>query len=117
MSGACRNSEQIAGLPSGGVQLEQLRPSHDGEATRRLSQGQVDGISGCLRDTGTSGTNDRRLNRPRFQKIGSGNLLLSTNWSGWQELNLRGHVPRTCGWPLPYTRMLGEGLAALSDLP
>ena len=27
------------------------------------------------------------------------------NWSGWQELNLRGHVPKTCGWPLPYTRM------------
>ena len=25
-------------------------------------------------------------------------------WSGWQELNLRGHVPKTCGWPLPYTR-------------
>ena len=21
-------------------------------------------------------------------------------WSGWQELNLRGHVPKTCGWPL-----------------
>src|SRR5580700_11526326 len=20
--------------------------------------------------------------------------------SGWQELNLRGHVPKTCGWPL-----------------
>src|ERR1700726_2906424 len=27
------------------------------------------------------------------------------NWSGWQELNLRGHVPKTCGWPLPYTRI------------
>ena len=26
-------------------------------------------------------------------------------WSGWQELNLRGHVPKTCGWPLPYTRI------------
>src|SRR5580658_4684483 len=25
--------------------------------------------------------------------------------SGWQELNLRGHVPKTCGWPLPYTRI------------
>ena len=31
-------------------------------------------------------------------------------WSGWQELNLRGHVPKTCGWPLPYTRIVGEGL-------
>src|SRR5215469_12466867 len=28
------------------------------------------------------------------------------SWSGWQELNLRGHVPKTCGWPLPYTRTL-----------
>src|SRR5712671_3038611 len=28
-----------------------------------------------------------------------------TKWSGWQELNLRGHVPKTCGWPLPYTRI------------
>ena len=37
-------------------------------------------------------------------------------WSGWQELNLRGHVPKTCGWPLPYTRIVGEGLAALSCL-
>ena len=27
-------------------------------------------------------------------------------WSGWQELNLRGHVPKTCGCPLAYTRML-----------
>ena len=27
-------------------------------------------------------------------------------WSGWQELNLRGHAPKTCGWPLPYTRTL-----------
>src|SRR6476646_5649247 len=25
-------------------------------------------------------------------------------WSGWQELNLRGHAPKACGWPLPYTR-------------
>jgi hypothetical protein len=42
----------------------------------------------------------------------------SENWSGWQELNLRGHVPKTCGWPLPYTRIwlskIREGLAALS---
>src|SRR5580700_4409743 len=38
-------------------------------------------------------------------------------WSGWQELNLRGHVPKTCGWPLPYTRIMGEGLSALSCLP
>src|SRR5258708_18092527 len=37
-------------------------------------------------------------------------------WSGWQELNLRGHVPKTCGWPLPYTRIMGEGLSALSCL-
>src|SRR3984893_11278727 len=37
-------------------------------------------------------------------------------WSGWQELNLRGHVPKTCGWPLPYTRIVGEGLSALSVL-
>ena len=41
-------------------------------------------------------------------------------WSGWQELNLRGHVPKTCGWPLPYTRIwlsqIREGLAALSCL-
>src|SRR5260221_5196366 len=37
-------------------------------------------------------------------------------WSGWQELNLRGHVPKTCGWPLPYTRIKGEGLSALSGL-
>src|SRR5712691_5687391 len=35
----------------------------------------------------------------------------------WQELNLRGHVPKTCGWPLPYTRIMGEGLSALSCLP
>jgi hypothetical protein len=35
-------------------------------------------------------------------------------WSGWQELNLRGHVPKTCGWPLPYTRTVGEGISALS---
>ena len=26
-------------------------------------------------------------------------------WSVWQELNLRGHLPKTCGWPLPYTRI------------
>src|SRR6266478_6534390 len=38
-------------------------------------------------------------------------------WSVWQELNLRGHVPKTCGWPLPYTRIMGEGLSALSCLP
>src|ERR1700693_4509934 len=41
-------------------------------------------------------------------------------WSGWQELNLRGHVPKTCGWPLPYTRIwlskIREGFAALSCL-
>ena len=30
----------------------------------------------------------------------------SENWSGWQELNLRGHAPKACGWPLPYTRTL-----------
>src|SRR5882724_1479937 len=35
-------------------------------------------------------------------------------WSGWQELNLRGHVPKTCGWPLPYTRIVKEGVSALS---
>src|SRR5258708_4605845 len=35
-------------------------------------------------------------------------------WSGWQELNLRGHVPKTCGWPLPYTRIVREGLSTLS---
>jgi hypothetical protein len=29
-----------------------------------------------------------------------------TTWSGWQELNLRGHAPKACGWPLPYTRTL-----------
>ncbi len=33
-------------------------------------------------------------------------------------MNLRGHVPKTCGWPLPYTRIwlskIREGLAALS---
>src|SRR5438874_12718202 len=48
------------------------------------------------------------------------NVILFSNlvrWSGWQELNLRGHVPKTCGWPLPYTRIMGEGLAALSCLP
>src|SRR5437016_10020423 len=39
-----------------------------------------------------------------------------TKWSGWQELNLRGHVPKTCGWPLPYTRIMGEGLSAPSGL-
>ncbi len=27
-------------------------------------------------------------------------------WSGWQELNLREHAPKACGWPLPYTRIL-----------
>ena len=25
-------------------------------------------------------------------------------WSGWQELNLREHAPKACGWTLPYTR-------------
>lgn len=30
-------------------------------------------------------------------------------WSEWQELNLREHVPKTCGWPLPYTRTGGHG--------
>src|SRR5579864_292090 len=34
---------------------------------------------------------------PRIAKV--------RKWSGWQELNLRGHVPKTCGWPLPYTRI------------
>src|SRR5579883_2141974 len=38
-------------------------------------------------------------------------------WSGWQELNLRGHAPKACGWPLPYTRTVGEGVLALSGLP
>ena len=32
-------------------------------------------------------------------------LVTQEKWSGWQELNLRGHVPKTCGWPLPYTRI------------
>lgn len=32
-------------------------------------------------------------------------LSAKKKWSGWQELNLRGHVPKTCGWPLPYTRI------------
>src|SRR5579862_6909496 len=45
------------------------------------------------------------------------NRLSKENWSGWQELNLRGHVPKTCGWPLPYTRIVGEGLSALSSSP
>src|SRR5207248_8065981 len=47
------------------------------------------------------------------------NVILFSNlvrWSGWQELNLREHVPKTCGWPLPYTRIMGEGLSALSCL-
>ena len=30
-------------------------------------------------------------------------------------MNLRGHVPKTCGWPLPYTRIVKEGL--FSPLP
>ena len=38
-------------------------------------------------------------------------------WSGWQELNLRGHAPKACGWPLPYTRIVGEGISTLSGLP
>jgi hypothetical protein len=42
---------------------------------------------------------------------------MSKKWSGWQELNLRGHVPKTCGWPLPYTRIMGEGFSALSCFP
>src|SRR5438552_16279218 len=42
---------------------------------------------------------------------------MQKKWSGCQELNLRGHVPKTCGWPLPYTRISREGLAALSCLP
>src|SRR5262245_31336460 len=37
-------------------------------------------------------------------------------WSGWQELNLRGHAPKACGWPLPYTRIVGEGLSTLPGL-
>src|SRR6476660_3165030 len=41
---------------------------------------------------------------------------VAKEWSGWQELNLRGHVPKTCGWPLPYTRIVGEGLSALPCL-
>ena len=32
-------------------------------------------------------------------------------------MNLREHVPKTCGWPLPYTRIMREGLSALSQLP
>src|SRR5438309_326140 len=41
----------------------------------------------------------------------------NTKWSGWQELNLRGHVPKTCGWPLPYTRMFrGEPFSSLPVL-
>ena len=43
-------------------------------------------------------------------------IARTKEWSGWQELNLRGHVPKTCGWPLPYTRIVGEGLSALSCL-
>jgi hypothetical protein len=31
-------------------------------------------------------------------------------WSGWQELNLRRHVPKTCGGPLHYTRICWGGL-------
>src|SRR6266851_5051207 len=42
---------------------------------------------------------------------------MSKKWSGWQELNLRGHVPKTCGWPLPYTRIVGKGFSALPRLP
>src|SRR5437660_8179399 len=38
---------------------------------------------------------------PRLKSINA-----KQEWSGWQELNLRGHVPKTCGWPLPYTRTL-----------
>src|SRR5215831_15428368 len=44
-------------------------------------------------------------------------LPFSEKWSGWQELNLRGHAPKACGWPLPYTRIVGEGLSALPRLP
>ena len=36
--------------------------------------------------------------------------------AGCREVNLRGHVPETCGWPLPYTRIIGEGFSALSRL-
>src|SRR4051812_18555951 len=42
---------------------------------------------------------------------------MKRKWSGWQELNLRGHVPKTCGWPLPYTRMFRrEPFSSLSRL-
>src|SRR5258707_12655621 len=45
---------------------------------------------------------------------------MSKKWCRWQELNLRGHVPKTCGWRLPYPRIwwskLREGLSALSCL-
>jgi hypothetical protein len=37
-----------------------------------------------------------------------------TKGSGWQELNLREHVLKTCGWPLSYTRTVGEDFLALS---
>ncbi len=31
-------------------------------------------------------------------------------------MNLRGHVPETCGWPPPYTRSEGEGVSTLPGL-
>jgi hypothetical protein len=55
---------------------------------------------------------DKAIHKPSLH-----GQTLSKKWSGGQELNLRGHVPKTCGWPLPYTRIMGEGLAALSCLP
>src|ERR1051326_296294 len=47
---------------------------------------------------------------------GATKQLTHKKWSGWQELNLRGHAPKACGWPLPYTRTVGEGLSALPGL-
>src|SRR5579864_9379774 len=44
-------------------------------------------------------------------------ITRTKEWSGWQELNLRGHAPKAWGWPLPYTRIVGEGLSALPCLP
>ncbi len=37
-------------------------------------------------------------------------------WSGWQELNLREHVPKTCGWPATLHPDLKRGPSALSCL-
>ena len=51
------------------------------------------------------GTKEKSLSKAKeIAEELSCNPSTREKWSGWQELNLRGNVPKTCGWPLPYTQ-------------